>query len=115
MEDGIVTSIYINHINSHQSNLATWFLSTALDPACAVVTPMAMLTFSLECRGTLPGQAVFIVGSVAELGTWKIPLGAPFSSLLRTTQWTVSHCYHCYVLYAWIVMDGELGCVICVC
>ncbi|CAL1128338.1 unnamed protein product, partial [Cladocopium goreaui] len=50
---------------------------------------MAMLTFSLECRGTLPGQAVFIVGSVAELGTWKIPLGLQCTTTPQTFPiWT---------------------------
>jgi hypothetical protein len=31
------------------------------------MTPM--LTFSVECRETKPGEAVYIVGSVPELGS----------------------------------------------
>lgn len=34
-----------------------------------------MLTFSVECLATKPGEAVYIVGSVPELGSWCIAQG----------------------------------------
>lgn len=35
----------------------------------------SMLQFRVECKKTKPGQAVYIVGSVPELGSWKVDQG----------------------------------------
>lgn len=36
----------------------------------------SMLQFRVECKKTKPGQAVYVVGSVPELGSWKVDQGA---------------------------------------
>lgn len=35
----------------------------------------SMLQFRVECKKTKPGQAVYVVGSVPELGSWKVDQG----------------------------------------
>ena len=40
----------------------------------------SLLQFRVECRRTKPGQAVYIVGSAPELGTWKVEEGAEFQN-----------------------------------
>ena len=53
------------------------------------VVMAAMLKFSVECRDIRPGQAVFIVGSVPELGKWQIPSGLQCTTTPETfPQWT---------------------------
>ena len=44
-----------------------------------------MLQFRVECKKTKPGQAVYVVGSVPELGSWKVDQGAlePLAALAR--------------------------------
>ena len=75
-----------------ESDLATWFSSTAaLDLAFAVVMA-SMLTFSVECPDTQPGQAVYIVGSVAELGQWQIWQGASLSSFQSLKHFRTRNC-----------------------
>ena len=36
----------------------------------------SMLQFRVECKKTKPGQAVYVVGSIPELGSWKVADGA---------------------------------------
>ena len=74
-EHGMVTSI----ISTHRIPPGYLVFTAALDLACAIVMA-SMLTFSLECRDTRPGQAVYLVGSVPELGSWQVLQGASFSS-----------------------------------
>ena len=101
-----------------ESDLATWFSSTAaLDLAFAVVMA-SMLTFSVECPDTQPGQAVYIVGSVAELGQWQIWQGASLSSFqslkhFRTRNYELDgNALLCAVCtHTQIVMDGTFGSV----
>ena len=101
-----------------ESDLATWFSSTAaLDLAFAVVMA-SMLTFSVECPDTQPGQAVYIVGSVPEIGQWQIWQGASLSSFqslkhFRTRNYELDgNALLCAVsTHTQIVMDGKLGCV----
>lgn len=56
------------------------------------MTPM--LTFSVECRETKPGEAVYIVGSVPELGSWCIAQGtAFFEAEQRSGPKRLANCY----------------------
>ena len=51
-----------------------------------------MLTFSVECRETKPGEAVYIVGSVPELGSWCIAQGtAFFEAVVRNALLIATH------------------------
>lgn len=50
---------------------------------------MAMLQFRVECKRTKPGQAVYIVGSVPELGSWKVEQGVPCMTTAQSfPKWT---------------------------
>ena len=72
-EHGTVTSIISITVNSHPSLSATWRLHCvqALQLIWAAVV-MVSLTFHVECRYTRPGQAIYVVGSVPQLGEWQV-------------------------------------------
>lgn len=52
-----------------------FFLSSYLALKSSL-TMASMLQFRVECKKTKPGQAVYVVGSVPELGSWKVDQGA---------------------------------------
>ena len=76
-EHGTVTSIISITVNSRPSLSATWRLPCvqALQLTWAAVV-MVSLTFHVECRDTRPGQAIYVVGSVPQLGEWQVWQGA---------------------------------------
>eukprot|EP00913_Durusdinium_trenchii_P006734 g6330.t1 len=50
---------------------------------------MSMLQFRVECKRTKPGQAVYVVGNVPELGSWKVESGVPCMTTAQSfPMWT---------------------------